>query len=129
VRKLGEFIEEAVREGDAVELFEERRELMFQLIDRQMTRAKLLARALMIFYIATGTFVATSAAIGIVSLLGSRHVWVPVLLGIAGALMLFLGSLVLIFEMRLAIRTLTAETAFLGKLATHHYRKRITEGA
>lgn len=127
VRKLTEIMEQLMRDDPAVELLEDRRTLTFRLIERQSTRARLLARALMIFYIATGTFVATSAAIGLTSLAAPRYGWVPVLLGIAGACLLLWGSVVLIFEARLALKTLAMETQFLAKLVDHHYKGRLLE--
>jgi hypothetical protein len=126
VRRLTEQMEQIMREDEPVDLLEERRDMIFSLIDRQVQRARLLARSLMIFYIATGTFVATSAAIGITSLIAREYVWIPVLLGIVGALMLFAGSAVLIVEARMAVGTLSIETNFLAKLVDHHYKRRVS---
>jgi hypothetical protein len=126
VRRLTEQMEQIMRDDPGTELLEERRDMIFELIDRQTQRARLLSRALMIFYIATGTFVATSAAIGITSLVAREYVWIPVLLGILGALMLFAGSAVLIVEARKAMGTLWVETKFLDKLVDHHYKKRLS---
>jgi hypothetical protein len=76
----------------------------------------------MVFYIATGMFVATSVSIGIITLVSPQYAWIPVVLGIAGASLLLAGSIILIFEARLAIGTLTAETQFFHKLAGFHSR-------
>jgi hypothetical protein len=120
VRKLTEILDDVMKDGSERELLEERRALIFQLIERQTTRARFLARALMVFYIATGTFVATSAAIGIVTLLFPGYTWIPVTLGIVGTMMLLAGSIILIFEARMTIGSLLAETAFLTKLVDYH---------
>ena len=120
VRRLTEILEEVMKEGHTVELLAERRALIFELIDRQTARAKMLARALMVFYIATGMFVATSVAIGIVTLLFPGYTWIPVALGISGTILLLGGSIVLIFEARMAIHSLIAETQFLTKLMDFH---------
>jgi hypothetical protein len=126
VRKLTEQMEQMMNTNEDLELIEERRDVVFDMIDRQSIRARLLSRALMVFYIATGMFVATSVAIGLTSLLGpAKYVWVPVLLGIGGASLLFVGSVMLIAEARLAVNSLRVETAFLRKLVDHHYRKRL----
>ena len=80
----------------------------------------------MVFYVATGMFVATSVAIGLVTILSVGYAWLPVILGIGGACLLLGGSGVLIVEARLAIRTLDIETSFLGKLVDFHYKNRLT---
>ena len=123
VRRLTEILEEVMKEGHTVELLPERRALIFELIDRQTTRAKMLARALMVFYIATGMFVATSVSIGLVTVLFKDYTWMPVTLGILGTVLLLAGSIILIFEAQMAIRTLLAETAFLTKLVDFHSSK------
>ena len=124
VRSLSDSMEKLMKEDTGLELLEERRDLIFHLINRQTRRAVLLARALMIFYIATGMFVATSVAIGVITLVSPRSTWIPVVLGMVGASLLLTGSIILIFEARRAIGTLTAETAFLAKLVDMHLRNR-----
>jgi hypothetical protein len=125
VRTLSDVMEQMMAADQAVELLEDRRDFIFSAIDLQSRRAKFLARALMIFYVATGMFVATSVAIGVVTILGARQTWLPVVLGIGGACLLLTGSIVLILEAKMAIRTLNVETAFLGKLVDFHYKNRI----
>ena len=126
IRALSDMMEHIMSEDRQVELLEERRSAIFHMIDRQTGRAKLLVRSLMIFYIAAGTFIATSVAIGILSLYGPRLAWVPVVLGIAGAFLMFIGSMILIVEARQAVRSLYVETTFLGKLVEFHYRPRVS---
>lgn len=128
VRRLTEIMDELMVEGKKVELLEERRDLIFTLIELQSRRARLLARALMVFYVATGMFVATSVAIGVITIVSPRQTWVPVVIGMTGAVLLLCGSAVLIFEAHLAIRTLGVETGFLDKLVGFHYRNRVTSG-
>jgi hypothetical protein len=126
VRRLSEAMEDIMKEDQKLELLEDRRDFIFAVIELQSRRAKLLARALMIFYVATGMFVATSVAIGLTTLLSAAHAWVPVVLGISGACLLLAGSAVLIVEARMAIRTLSLETGFLDKLVSFHYQNRLT---
>jgi threonine/homoserine/homoserine lactone efflux protein len=59
-------------------------------------------------------FVATSVAIGLVAIT-SRYTLIPVILGIAGACFLFYGSILLIFEARLALTTIHAEMDFIWR--------------
>ncbi|HYO83938.1 MAG TPA: DUF2721 domain-containing protein, partial [Bryobacteraceae bacterium] len=124
VRALSDNMEKLMKEDTGLELLEERRSMIFQLIDKQTRRAVLLARALMIFYIATGMFVGTSVSIGVITIMSPKSTWIPVGLGIAGALMLLVGSIILVFEARRAIGTLSVETAFLGRLVQLHTRNR-----
>jgi hypothetical protein len=126
VRRLGEIMEELMAEGKQAELLEDRRDFIFAVIDLQSRRAKMLARALMIFYVATGMFVATSVAIGLVTLVSPRQTWVPVVLGLGGACLLLVGSAILVVEARMALRTLSMETGFLNKLVGFHYKNRLT---
>jgi hypothetical protein len=70
------------------------------------------------FYLSLGAFVATSVAIGIVAVLGSpRYTLAPVICGLIGAIFLFYGSVLLIFEARLALSTIHAEMDFVWSLS------------
>jgi hypothetical protein len=125
VRALSDLLDSIMQDDTQLELLDERRALIFDMIDRQTARAKLLARGLTIFYLAAATFVATSVAIGIISLTTPRYAWIPLGLGILGACFLFYGSVILIFEARLAVENLRIETGFVGKLVTHHTSRKI----
>jgi protein-S-isoprenylcysteine O-methyltransferase Ste14 len=72
------------------------------------------------FYLATGIFVATSVAIGLVAVVPSspRYNYVPVIVGLLGACCLFYGSILLIFEARLALSTIHAEMDFVWRQGT-----------
>jgi hypothetical protein len=54
-----------------------------------------------------------------VAVLGSTLTWIPVALGLLGACFLFYGSVMLIFEARLAVTALRSETAFLHRLVSY----------
>ncbi|MCA1605638.1 MAG: hypothetical protein LC775_09245 [Acidobacteria bacterium] len=69
------------------------------------------------FYLALGMFVATSVAIGIVAILG-RYNLAPVITGILGACFLFYGSMLLIFEARLALSTIHVEMDYIWTRTT-----------
>jgi hypothetical protein len=119
VRALIDHFEELARthdEGD-VELFEERRAVIFNQLDKLTTRSRLLQRSMRVFYLALGVFVATSVAIGLVAAVGRpSHAWFPVVLGLSGACGLFYGSVLLIRESRIAQDSLNAEMDFIWKL-------------
>jgi hypothetical protein len=126
VRALSDMMEDIMHEDRRVELLDERRTAIFAMLDKQTSRAKLLARSLVIFYVAAGAFIATSVAIGIISLYDPKFAWLPLVLGISGAVLLFVGSMILIVEARMAVGSLELETAFVDKLVEFHYRQRVS---
>ncbi len=120
VRMLIDRFEEMTKtqeEGEAVELFEERRAVIFNQLDKLTSRTRLLQRCMRVFYLSLGIFVATSVAIGLVAAVGRPgHAWLPVVLGLGGACGLFYGSVLLIRESFLAQEALNAEMDFIWKL-------------
>ena len=105
---------------EGVELFDERRAVYFDQLDRLTTRTRLLQKSMRVFYLSLGVFVATSVAIGMVAAVAfPSHTWLawfPVVLGLSGACGLFYGSVLLIKESRLAQDALNAEMDFIWKL-------------
>lgn len=97
----------------------ERQAVIFAQLDKLTSRARILQRAMVSFYLCLGMFVATSVAIGVVAIVGqSRYTLVPVIFGIIGACFLFYGSILLIFEARLALSTIHAEMDFIWSQTT-----------
>jgi hypothetical protein len=95
---------------------EERRELYLAQMERLSRRAGILQRSITLFYLAAATFMATSVTIGVIAVAGVRFAGVPVVLGIFGACLLFYGSVLLIFEARLAVISIRAELEMLNRL-------------
>ena len=94
----------------------ERQAVIFDQLDKLTSRARILQRSMVAFYLGLGMFVATSVAIGVVALADKpRYTIVPVIFGIAGACFLFYGSMLLIFEARLALSTIHAEMDFVWR--------------
>lgn len=89
--------------------------MLYDQLDKLTSRSRLLQRALTSFYLAVGVFVATSVAIGVVAFSGARFGWVPVVMGLIGACFLFYGSMLLVFEARLALSTTHAEMDFIWR--------------
>jgi hypothetical protein len=118
VRMLIANFEEMMKTQDVdVELFEERRIVIFNQLDKLTTRTRLLQKSMRVFYLSLGVFVATSVAIGLVAAVGHpSYAWLPVVLGLSGACGLFYGSVLLIRESRLAQESLNAEMDFIWKL-------------
>lgn len=98
----------------------ERQGVIFAQLDKLTSRARILQRSMVAFYLATGMFVATSVAIGVVAVIPSspHYNLVPVIVGLLGACFLFYGSMLLIFEARLALSTIHAEMDFIWRRTT-----------
>jgi hypothetical protein len=120
VRALSDRFEGLAAEGDKLPLFDERRAVIFDQLDKLTSRARILQRAMTVFYVALGLFVATSVAIGVVAFAGVHYSLLPVALGLVGASFLFYGSVILIFEARLSMSTIRAEMDFLWRLSQHY---------
>jgi len=117
VRALSDKLEDlaAKNAGDV----KERQKIIFAQLDKLTSRARILQRSMVTFYLALGLFVATSVAIGVVAISGNgRYNLVPVVIGLLGACFLFYGSMLLIFEARLALSTIHAEMDFIWRQTT-----------
>jgi len=117
VRLLSEKLEElATNSAESTE----RQAVIFAQLDKLTSRARILQRSMVAFYLATGMFVATSVAIGFVAVIPSspRYNLVPVVVGLLGACFLFYGSILLIFEARLALSTIHGEMDFVWRQTT-----------
>jgi hypothetical protein len=115
VRTLSDRLEEMTENADGADSTE-RQAVIFQQLDKLTSRARILQRCMVTFYLSLGMFVATSVAIGIVPFTGNpRYNFIPVALGIAGAMFLFYGSILLILEARLALSTIHGEMDFIWR--------------
>ena len=113
VRALSDKLEE-ITAAQAETASHERQQIIFAQLDKLTSRARILQRSMVSFYLGLGMFVATSVAIGIVAI-WARYTLLPVALGIGGACFLFYGSILLIFEARLALSTIHAEMDFIWR--------------
>jgi hypothetical protein len=119
VRSLSDRLAEIAEKGVETNSSRDRQEVIFQQLDKLTSRARILQRSMVTFYLSLGMFVATSVAIGVVALTGNpRHNLVPIVLGLAGACALFYGSILLIFEARLALSTIHLEMDFIWRQST-----------
>lgn len=117
VRALSTRIEELALQPEELGFIEERRALVFDQLDRLTSRARLLQRCMTIFYLALAIFVATSVLIGLVAATSAQNGWMPVVMGLTGACFLFYGSILLIFEARLAYLTIRREMDFIWQFS------------
>ncbi|MCL4795159.1 MAG: DUF2721 domain-containing protein [Bryobacteraceae bacterium] len=119
LRKLSEHVERLANPALVAELRAERLSFWRDEIDLQGARLLLLQRALTQLYLAVAAFVFTSVAIGVVSV-SFRYYWIPVALGITGALLMLSAAITLLLETRKSVRGMMAETSFHLRLARHH---------
>lgn len=116
VRALSDRLETMPERTERGPSLAERQALIFQQLDKLTSRARILQRCMVTFYLSLGMFVATSVAIGVVAFIGNpRYNLIPVALGIAGACFLFYGSILLIMEARLALSTIHHEMDFIWR--------------
>src|SRR5258707_1188508 len=119
VRAIADKLDDLMQPNCKIALVEERKAMLIGQLAQLSKRADLLQRSLTVLYMASGAFVASSVAIGVEAVFNSTLTWIPVALGLMGACFLFYGSIMLIFEARLAVSALRSETSFLMRLVSH----------
>lgn len=120
VDRVRERAEELEALGTAMdEVTEAKRKHLYAQLQINTRRARLLQRAMSRLYVGISFFIATSIAIGGISLLHIDIGWVPLILGFVGALLLFSASVYLIIESRLAMSTTYAEMDYIAR----HYMR------
>jgi hypothetical protein len=113
VRYLSDNFEQLVKLETNQRLAEKKIAMIFHQLDFLTVRSRLLQRGLTILYLSVGVLVAASVAIGAMEIASHEYAWVPVLLGITGACFLFYASVLLVFEGRLAVRSVHQEMNFV----------------
>lgn len=109
-RYLLEQLKQLVKEhGESTEVLTKEGALLFYLMDKATLRTRLLQNALTTLYLSLGIFIATSLSLGILDVINSRRTWLPILLSMIGAVMLFYVSVLLIRESRLARQAINKE--------------------
>ena len=123
VRNLSERFETLAKHPEQDEMYEERRALIFSQLDRQTSRARLLQRALLSFYVSLSIFVATSVAIAVVAAVARNYTWIAVGLGMVGVFFMLYASVLLVVESRMAL----AAIDFVWKVSTKYAGKDLAE--
>lgn len=127
VRVLSERFENLAKHPEQDEMHDERRTLIFTQLDRQTSRARLLQRALLSFYVALSIFVATSVAIGVVAAIARNYTWIAVGLGMIGVFFMLYASVLLVIESRMALAAIMSEMDFVWKVSTKYAGKDLAE--
>lgn len=127
VRVLSDRFQEIAAHPEKDEMFEERRILIFTQLDRQMSRARLIQRAMAAFYTALGVFVSSSVAIAVASAAARNFTWIAVVLGLAGSLFMLYGSMLLMIESRMALSAIITEMDFVSKVSRKYAGKELAD--
>ena len=127
VRVLSDRFQEIAAHPEKDDMFEERRMLIFTQLDRQMSRARLIQRAMAAFYTALGVFVASSVAIAVMSAAARNFTWIAVVLGLIGSMFMLYGSSLLIVESRMALSAIITEMDFVSKVSRRYAGKELAD--
>jgi len=128
MRTLLDKIEATQHEPSELPLHEERLQLWRNQLNRQIRRLKLLQSALTLLYSAAVMFICTSVALGLLWAFGLQHYWFPVVLGIFGACLLLVASILLVLETRAAVENAQDETDLVTKLVAPGLRPPVAPG-
>jgi hypothetical protein len=120
IRRISDQLEYQIDPATHKPLSAERIAMLLRMLDYSGRRARMLARVMISFYFAAGAFVATSVSIGVASLFIDRLSWLPVSLGITGALFMSYGGFRLILEAKLSQDSLLEEIAYVDRTALKH---------
>ena len=120
-RKLTQQVEDLAA-GRIPDFVAERRAYVEGQLALQSRRVRIVQKAMAALYLALSIFVATTIAIGL-SFFVRFAGWIPTALGFAGTLILFLSSLLLVREIRLAIQAVDSEMAFASRLQSLYWGK------
>lgn len=128
VRDLEKRLSELITMEDKSEvlLYSRRIEVVFDLLDKVTSRSRLLQKAMVVFYYGLACFVLTSVTIGVVGIFGFAR-WLPIPIGLIGIFFLFYGSVLMMFEAKMATATVNAEMDFTWELAKRVVPKEIVE--
>ncbi|MCZ2390833.1 MAG: DUF2721 domain-containing protein [Acidobacteria bacterium] len=126
VRELEKRLSDLITSEDkaSITLYELRIDTVVGLLDKVTSRARLLQRAMVMFYYGLGFFVLTSVTIAAAAFFNTYR-WVPIPVGIVGILFLFWGSILMLLETRMATATVNAEMDFTWTLANYVAPKEI----
>lgn len=128
VRELSSEIEMLAADTRSEDFVQDKRKMLFELLEKAINRARLLQRAITRLYLALSSFVATSVAIGIISLTRINFGAVALVLGFIGLGLTLTASFLLIAESRIGLASTFTEMDFLWKRGQHHAPPETREG-
>jgi hypothetical protein len=108
-RKLTDLIRELIRTSTDEALLEKEVTILCEQLRMNALRARLIQRSMTCLYLTLAFFLATCLSIGIIEVLDERFVWIPVIFGLLGAVILFYSSILMIIESRIALTAVDVE--------------------
>jgi hypothetical protein len=108
VRHLADQVQKSLPDQDV-----DRQSIMLEQLASVARRVVLLRSAMTCFYLSTGLFVATSIAVGIITITAGNQGWIPVVLALLGSAILLVGSILLISEAQLAVKSTLKEMSHI----------------
>ena len=116
IDRVRERTDELEKLGTATdEITDRRRKHLYEQLEVNIRRARLLQRAMSRLYMGISFFIGTSVSIGVISLFSTALGWIPLILGFVGAGLLFSASVYLIIESRYAMTTTYAEMDYISR--------------
>ena len=115
-QRLSELIMTDEKDKLTIPLYEQRLDTIVNLLDKVTSRARILQRAMGMFYYGLCLFILTSVTIAVAGLFNIYR-WLPIPVGIIGIIFLFYGSILMLLETRMATVTVNAEMDFTWALA------------
>jgi hypothetical protein len=112
--RIGELI--YAEDKESIPLYEQRVEVIVDLLDKVTGRSRILQRAMTTFYYGLMFFILTSVSIAIAGIFDIYR-WIPIPVGIVGIMFLFYGSILMLRETAMATATINAEMDFTWELA------------
>jgi hypothetical protein len=128
VRELERRLSELILEEDhsKIPLYEKRIDTIVNLLDKVTSRARILQKAMTMFYYGLGFFILTSVTIALAAFF-TTYRWIPIPVGIIGIFCLFAGGVLMLRETRMATATINAEMDFTWALANKVAPKEIID--
>jgi hypothetical protein len=123
-KRLSELI--VVEDTSKIPLYEKRIDTIVNLLDKVTSRARILQKAMSVFYYGLGFFILTSVTIAGAAFFPSYRL-LPIPVGIVGILFLFAGGVLMLRETRMATATINAEMDFTWALANKLAPKEIID--
>jgi hypothetical protein len=128
VRELERRLSELIIEEDQskIPLYERRIDTIVNLLDKVTSRARILQRAMTLFYYGLSFFILTSVTIALAAFFTTYRL-LPIPIGIIGIIFLFWGGVLMLLETRMATQTISAEMDFTWALANKVAPKEIMD--
>ncbi len=118
VRQLEERLSDLIYADDkeGIPLYDQRVEVIVDLLDKVTSRSRILQRAMAMFYYGLGMFILTSVSIAVIAII-QVYRWLPIPIGVVGIMFIFAGAMHMIRETWMATATVNAEMDFTWELA------------